>query len=170
MCRAVVGVVLPTAELPPPYTAIASPDAGGVPVINCRVCQSLINLDGKLHQHVVKCTVCNEATVRPPPLHLPNTPGHSHILSGKSLVSFVNRRSLLTVKLFTGRCSYTGSCKALLPVSVHYLCFLYPFLLSVAHQTAPVADLRVPYDGFSHSSPLHPAGTVHSAGSCLWCG
>ncbi|MGH0127629.1 UNVERIFIED_CONTAM: hypothetical protein FKN15_036609 [Acipenser sinensis] len=51
------------AELPPPYTAIASPEAGGVPVINCRVCQSLINLDGKLHQHVVKCTVCNEATV-----------------------------------------------------------------------------------------------------------
>lgn len=51
------------AELPPPYTAIASADAGGVPVINCRVCQSLINLDGKLHQHVVKCTVCNEATV-----------------------------------------------------------------------------------------------------------
>lgn len=51
------------AELPPPYTAIASPDASGVPVINCRVCQSLINLDGKLHQHVVKCTVCNEATV-----------------------------------------------------------------------------------------------------------
>lgn len=51
------------AELPPPYTAIASPDAGGVPVINCRVCQSIINLDGKLHQHVVKCTVCNEATV-----------------------------------------------------------------------------------------------------------
>ncbi|XP_023999561.2 type 2 phosphatidylinositol 4,5-bisphosphate 4-phosphatase-like [Salvelinus sp. IW2-2015] len=52
----------PRAELPPPYTAIASPDPGGVPVINCRVCQSLINLDGKLHQHVVKCTVCNEAT------------------------------------------------------------------------------------------------------------
>lgn len=52
------------AELPPPYTAIASPDASGVPVINCRVCQSLINLDGKLHQHVVKCTVCNEATVK----------------------------------------------------------------------------------------------------------
>ncbi|OCT76975.1 hypothetical protein XELAEV_18032179mg, partial [Xenopus laevis] len=57
------------AELPPPYTAIASPDAGGVPVINCRVCQSLINLDGKLHQHVVKCTVCNEATpIKTPPL------------------------------------------------------------------------------------------------------
>ncbi|NWY40761.1 PP4P2 phosphatase, partial [Sylvia atricapilla] len=54
----------PRAELPPPYTAIASPGASGVPVINCRVCQSLINLDGKLHQHVVKCTVCNEATVK----------------------------------------------------------------------------------------------------------
>lgn len=60
MCFA---LLLLKAELPPPYTAIASPDAGGVPVINCRVCQSLINLDGKLHQHVVKCTVCNEATV-----------------------------------------------------------------------------------------------------------
>ncbi|XP_009704773.1 PREDICTED: type 2 phosphatidylinositol 4,5-bisphosphate 4-phosphatase-like, partial [Cariama cristata] len=57
-----------SAELPPPYTAIASPDASGVPVINCRVCQSLINLDGKLHQHVVKCTVCNEATpIKNPP-------------------------------------------------------------------------------------------------------
>ncbi|XP_025778329.1 type 2 phosphatidylinositol 4,5-bisphosphate 4-phosphatase [Puma concolor] len=55
-------------ELPPPYTAIASPDATGIPVINCRVCQSLINLDGKLHQHVVKCTVCNEATpIKNPP-------------------------------------------------------------------------------------------------------
>lgn len=54
---------LPKAELPPPYTAIASPDTGGVPVINCRVCESLINLEGKLHQHVVKCTVCNEASV-----------------------------------------------------------------------------------------------------------
>uniref|UniRef100_A0A8D3E655 Phosphatidylinositol-4,5-bisphosphate 4-phosphatase n=1 Tax=Scophthalmus maximus TaxID=52904 RepID=A0A8D3E655_SCOMX len=45
------------AELPPPYTAIASPDA-----------PSLINLDGKLHQHVVKCTVCNEASpIKNPP-------------------------------------------------------------------------------------------------------
>ncbi|XP_033011431.1 type 2 phosphatidylinositol 4,5-bisphosphate 4-phosphatase isoform X2 [Lacerta agilis] len=55
-------------ELPPPYTAIASPDASGIPVINCRVCQSLINLEGKLHQHVVKCTDCNEATpIKNPP-------------------------------------------------------------------------------------------------------
>ncbi|XP_036905236.1 type 2 phosphatidylinositol 4,5-bisphosphate 4-phosphatase isoform X1 [Sturnira hondurensis] len=55
-------------ELPPPYTTIASPDTGRIPVINCRVCQSLINLDGKLHQHVVKCTVCNEATpIKYPP-------------------------------------------------------------------------------------------------------
>ncbi|RXN00394.1 Type II phosphatidylinositol 4,5-bisphosphate 4-phosphatase [Acipenser ruthenus] len=73
-------------ELPPPYTAIASPEAGGVPVINCRVCQSLINLDGKLHQHVVKCTVCNEATiyklqVTHKPLEMPTSNGNS---SGKS--------------------------------------------------------------------------------------
>ncbi|XP_013917585.1 PREDICTED: type 2 phosphatidylinositol 4,5-bisphosphate 4-phosphatase [Thamnophis sirtalis] len=53
----------PRAELPPPYTAIASPDATAIPIINCRVCQSAIHLEGKLHQHVVKCTDCNEATV-----------------------------------------------------------------------------------------------------------
>ncbi|XP_069601613.1 type II phosphatidylinositol 4,5-bisphosphate 4-phosphatase-like [Ranitomeya imitator] len=56
------------AELPPPYTAIVSPDASGLPVNNCRLCQSLINLDGKLHLHVVKGTVCNEATpIKTPP-------------------------------------------------------------------------------------------------------
>jgi phosphatidylinositol-4,5-bisphosphate 4-phosphatase len=32
-------------------------------MITCRVCQSLINVEGKMHQHVVKCGVCNEATV-----------------------------------------------------------------------------------------------------------
>ncbi|KAB0397389.1 hypothetical protein E2I00_002819, partial [Balaenoptera physalus] len=48
------GNITPTA---PPYLTrkqpqtIASPDAYGIPVINCCVCQSLINLDGKLHQH-----------------------------------------------------------------------------------------------------------------------
>ncbi|XP_059971342.1 type 2 phosphatidylinositol 4,5-bisphosphate 4-phosphatase-like [Mesoplodon densirostris] len=58
----------PRAEPPPPYTAIVSPDASGIPVINCHVSQSLINLDGKLHQRVVKCTVCNDARpVKNPP-------------------------------------------------------------------------------------------------------
>ncbi|ELT94844.1 hypothetical protein CAPTEDRAFT_225202 [Capitella teleta] len=46
-------------ELPPPYTP--SPQ-GGIPMINCKVCQSMINIDGKTHQHVVKCNLCNEAT------------------------------------------------------------------------------------------------------------
>ncbi|KAJ8041441.1 Type 1 phosphatidylinositol 4,5-bisphosphate 4-phosphatase [Holothuria leucospilota] len=46
-------------EQPPPYSAMP---AGGMPMINCRVCQSMINLEGKLHQHVVKCSVCQEAT------------------------------------------------------------------------------------------------------------
>lgn len=32
-------------------------------MITCRVCHSLINVEGKMHQHVVKCGVCNEATV-----------------------------------------------------------------------------------------------------------
>lgn len=47
-------------ELPPPYTPSLQ---GGIPMINCKVCQSMINIEGKTHQHVVKCTVCNEATV-----------------------------------------------------------------------------------------------------------
>lgn len=47
------------AELPPPY--VATP--GGVPVVNCKVCQAMINIEGKQQQHVVKCNVCNEATV-----------------------------------------------------------------------------------------------------------
>ena len=46
-------------ELPPPYTPQSQ---GGIPMINCKVCQSMINIEGKIHQHVVKCTVCNEAT------------------------------------------------------------------------------------------------------------
>lgn len=52
-------------ELPPPYTPAAQ---GGIPVINCRVCQAMINIEGKQHLHVVKCTVCHEATpIKAPP-------------------------------------------------------------------------------------------------------
>lgn len=51
-------------EDPPPYSPLASPESGSAPVISCRVCQSLISVEGKIHQHVVKCGVCNEATVR----------------------------------------------------------------------------------------------------------
>uniref|UniRef100_A0A8C4X0Z6 Phosphatidylinositol-4,5-bisphosphate 4-phosphatase n=1 Tax=Eptatretus burgeri TaxID=7764 RepID=A0A8C4X0Z6_EPTBU len=53
--------VLPS-EAPPPYSPGESPESGGVPMVACRVCQALINVEGKLHQHVVKCSVCNEAT------------------------------------------------------------------------------------------------------------
>uniref|UniRef100_H0VR38 Phosphatidylinositol-4,5-bisphosphate 4-phosphatase n=1 Tax=Cavia porcellus TaxID=10141 RepID=H0VR38_CAVPO len=53
--------VLP-GEDPPPYSPLTSPDSGNAPMITCRVCQSLINVEGKMHQHVVKCGVCNEAT------------------------------------------------------------------------------------------------------------
>ncbi|XP_051755563.1 type I phosphatidylinositol 4,5-bisphosphate 4-phosphatase-B isoform X2 [Ctenopharyngodon idella] len=49
-------------EAPPPYSPLGSPESGSAPVISCRVCQSLINVEGKIHQHVVKCGVCNEAT------------------------------------------------------------------------------------------------------------
>lgn len=46
-------------ELPLPYTPTPQ---GGIPMINCKVCQAMINIEGKLHQHVVKCSVCHEAT------------------------------------------------------------------------------------------------------------
>ncbi|MEQ2286603.1 Type I phosphatidylinositol 4,5-bisphosphate 4-phosphatase-A [Ameca splendens] len=51
-------------EDPPPYSPLTSPESGNAPVISCRVCQSLISVEGKIHQHVVKCGVCNEATSR----------------------------------------------------------------------------------------------------------
>jgi len=47
-------------ELPPPYTPTGY---GSIPMINCKVCQAMINLQGRLNQHVVKCVSCNEATV-----------------------------------------------------------------------------------------------------------
>ena len=48
-------------ELPPPYTPTAT---GGIPMISCKVCHNMVNIEGKTHQHVVKCTKCDEATVR----------------------------------------------------------------------------------------------------------
>ncbi|XP_077061343.1 type I phosphatidylinositol 4,5-bisphosphate 4-phosphatase-B isoform X1 [Siphateles boraxobius] len=49
-------------EAPPPYSPLGSPESGSASAIGCRVCQSLISVEGKIHQHVVKCGVCNEAT------------------------------------------------------------------------------------------------------------
>ncbi|XP_037116354.1 type I phosphatidylinositol 4,5-bisphosphate 4-phosphatase-A-like [Syngnathus acus] len=52
-------------EPPPPYSPHSSPESfgsGSAPVISCRVCQGAICVEGKTHQHVVKCSVCNEAT------------------------------------------------------------------------------------------------------------
>uniref|UniRef100_A0A3B4Z4P0 Phosphatidylinositol-4,5-bisphosphate 4-phosphatase n=1 Tax=Stegastes partitus TaxID=144197 RepID=A0A3B4Z4P0_9TELE len=49
-------------EDPPPYSPLTSPESGSAPLISCRVCQSMISVEGKIHQHVVKCAICNEAT------------------------------------------------------------------------------------------------------------
>ncbi|GAB6026808.1 hypothetical protein CHUAL_013301 [Chamberlinius hualienensis] len=46
-------------ELPPPYMPSSQ---GGVPMVTCRVCQTLIDIAGRREQHVVKCNQCNEAT------------------------------------------------------------------------------------------------------------
>ncbi|XP_061769085.1 type I phosphatidylinositol 4,5-bisphosphate 4-phosphatase-B-like [Nerophis ophidion] len=55
-------------EPPPPYSPHGSLDGSSAPLISCRVCQSDISLEGKMHQHVVKCIICNEATpIKSPP-------------------------------------------------------------------------------------------------------
>lgn len=67
-------------EPPPPYSpsvqAMPMIDEGstpistnsGVPFINCRVCQTILHVEGKLHLHVIQCYSCGEATpIRPPP-------------------------------------------------------------------------------------------------------
>lgn len=63
---------------PPPYyharpqTPTPSEASSGgsslVPHINCRVCQTILSVEGKLHLHVIKCHSCGEATpIRPAP-------------------------------------------------------------------------------------------------------
>jgi len=38
------------------------------PVIECRVCHATVDCSGRLHQHVIRCNTCNEATpLKPPP-------------------------------------------------------------------------------------------------------
>ncbi|NXI14040.1 PP4P1 phosphatase, partial [Irena cyanogastra] len=51
-------------EAPPPYSPLGSPEAvgAGPPAVTCRVCQRPISVEGKTHQHVVKCGGCGEAT------------------------------------------------------------------------------------------------------------
>lgn len=46
-------------ELPPPYSQASE---GGAHMVTCRVCQAMIDVNGKRDQHVVKCSECNEAT------------------------------------------------------------------------------------------------------------
>lgn len=59
---------------PPPYydqqSGASSSEGGGtlIPHINCRVCNSIVSVEGKLHLHVIKCSHCREATpIRPAP-------------------------------------------------------------------------------------------------------
>lgn len=57
--------IVPVENPPPSYDeTVTSPQlaSGSSAVVSCRVCQSSINVEGKIHQHVVKCLQCNEAT------------------------------------------------------------------------------------------------------------
>lgn len=64
-------------EDPPPYSPLTDPERGSAPEINCRVCQRIISVEGKIHQHVVKCGVCNEATVCSMYTHIPRSSGET---------------------------------------------------------------------------------------------
>lgn len=57
-CIADDGTVIGADEVPPPYE-----NEDGSPMVTCRVCQTMIDITGKMEQHVVKCQKCNEATV-----------------------------------------------------------------------------------------------------------
>ncbi|XP_018007265.1 type 1 phosphatidylinositol 4,5-bisphosphate 4-phosphatase isoform X2 [Hyalella azteca] len=52
------GTVLGADEVPPPYDHSTT----GRPMVTCRVCQTMIDISGKMEQHVVKCAKCSEAT------------------------------------------------------------------------------------------------------------
>ncbi len=49
----------PTDE-PPAYEKVVQQTG---PTVTCRVCHATVNIEGKVHQHVVKCLHCGEATV-----------------------------------------------------------------------------------------------------------
>ncbi|NXN99348.1 PP4P1 phosphatase, partial [Rhinopomastus cyanomelas] len=51
----------PEEDAPPPLSPLVSPEGAG-PTVACRVCQRPISVQGKTHQHVVKCQGCGEAT------------------------------------------------------------------------------------------------------------
>nr|XP_057922403.1 type I phosphatidylinositol 4,5-bisphosphate 4-phosphatase-B-like [Doryrhamphus excisus] len=62
------GISVVLDEPPPPYSPQGSPENSSAPFISCRVCQGAISVEGKMHQHVVKCSICNEATpIKNPP-------------------------------------------------------------------------------------------------------
>lgn len=55
----------PTTPTPSEGSSVAS---SLIPHINCRVCQTVLSVEGKLHLHVIKCHSCGEATpIRPAP-------------------------------------------------------------------------------------------------------
>lgn len=50
----------------PDFAVPETGPANSASKITCRVCQEMIDVVGKLDQHVVKCNRCNEATVSVP--------------------------------------------------------------------------------------------------------
>ncbi|KAM6107432.1 type 1 phosphatidylinositol 4,5-bisphosphate 4-phosphatase-like [Phoenicopterus ruber ruber] len=59
------GVGLPAVlpgEAPPPYSPLGSLEGGAGLAVTCRVCQRPISVEGKTHQHVVKCGGCGAVT------------------------------------------------------------------------------------------------------------
>ncbi|CAK8677917.1 type 1 phosphatidylinositol 4,5-bisphosphate 4-phosphatase-like [Clavelina lepadiformis] len=59
----------PTTPMTPTFSGSNVTVSSEVPVINCRVCHTMMNIEGRLHLHVIKCQLCGEATpIRPAPV------------------------------------------------------------------------------------------------------